>query len=320
MALNTIEYATILQQELDKVIMEQLLTGWMEINAGMVRYNGGKEVKIPKLETTGLGNYNRSGEGDAYTKGKVTLEYETRTMTQDRGASFEIDAMDVDETNYVLTSSTIMGNFQETQVVPEIDAYRLSTVATYGLEADNYEDNYTPNPVDIVSKIKKGIASIRDKGYNGPLVCHITNEALLSVQENTLTRLQAQTFAGAGINTEVPMIDNVPLIPTPQNRMYSKIDLLDGKTGGQEQGGYKKAGDAVELNFIIVAKTTPKAITKQDVMRIFDPNTNQFANAWKMDYRRYHDVWVLDNKVGTIFVNTKGTYSKAMAKAGAKKK
>ena len=46
-------------------------------------------------------------------------------------------------------------------------------------------------------------------------------------------------------------------------------------------------------------------MTKQDKMRIFTPDTYQKANAWSIDYRRYHDIWVLDNKKNSIFVNIK---------------
>ena len=40
-------------------------------------------------------------------------------------------------------------------------------------------------------------------------------------------------------------------------------------------------------------------------MRIFDPNTNQKADAWAMDYRRFHDLWILENKVNSIYVSIK---------------
>lgn len=42
-------------------------------------------------------------------------------------------------------------------------------------------------------------------------------------------------------------------------------------------------------------------------MRIFDPNINQSLNAWQLDYRRFHDLWVLDNKLDSIFLNIKDT-------------
>lgn len=51
--------------------------------------------------------------------------------------------------------------------------------------------------------------------------------------------------------------------------------------------------------------TTPIAVTKQDIMRIFDPTINQKLNAWQLDYRRFHDLWVLENKLDSVFLNIK---------------
>lgn len=118
-------------------------------------------------------------------------------------------------------------------------------------------------------------------------------------------KITSVTFSKGGIDTRVPSVDDVPIISTPSNRMYSAIKILDGKTVGQEIGGYKKGDAAKDLNFFICPRTTPIAVTKQDVMRIFDPMTNQKLNAWQMDYRRFHDIWVLDNKLDSIFLNIK---------------
>ena len=82
MAINTLQYSTIFQTELDKQMEHLTLTSWMDANAGQVQYNGGAEVKIPKMSLVGLGDYNRD---EGYKQGAVTLEYETFKMTQDRG-------------------------------------------------------------------------------------------------------------------------------------------------------------------------------------------------------------------------------------------
>lgn len=55
--------------------------------------------------------------------GSATLEYETKKMTQYRGRKFQLDSMDVDETNFVTTASSVMGEFQRTKVIPEIDVW-----------------------------------------------------------------------------------------------------------------------------------------------------------------------------------------------------
>ena len=46
-------------------------------------------------------------------------------------------------------------------------------------------------------------------------------------------------------------------------------------------------------------------LSKTDKMRIFDPETNQKARAYAMDYRKYHDIWIPDEQVATCFVNVK---------------
>ena len=40
-------------------------------------------------------------------------------------------------------------------------------------------------------------------------------------------------------------------------------------------------------------------------MKIFTPQENQAADAWLCEYRRYHDLWVMDNKKAGIFANIK---------------
>lgn len=46
-------------------------------------------------------------------------------------------------------------------------------------------------------------------------------------------------------------------------------------------------------------------MSKTDKMRIFDPETNQKARAWAMDYRKFHDIWIPARKVEQCFVNVK---------------
>lgn len=300
---NTLEYSKIFQTELDKMAVQEMVTGWMDSNSGQVKYSGGKEVKIPKLSVDGLGDYGRTGN-TGFVDGSMQFSYETKTMKQDRGRAFSIDANDVDETGFVVTAGAIMGEFQRTKVIPEIDAYRLSVLSTLSPEG-NKEYSYTPTKDTIIDKIKLGIKKIRQQGYNGELVIHITYDAMMELEMAALGKLSSVSFSSGGINTKVPAIDGCPLIETPENRMYSAIQLYDGKTVGQEAGGYVKASNGIQMNFIILPKTTPIAITKQDNMRIFDPQTNQKANAWAMDYRRYHDLWVKDNATNSIYVNYK---------------
>lgn len=309
MAINTLATETLFQRTLDKLAVQEAVTGWMDANAGQVIYSGGKEVKIPKLSVQGLANYDRD---NGYVMGGATMAYETLTMTQDRGRKFQLDAMDIDETGFVTTAAAVMGEFQRVHVVPEIDAYRISKLASTAVTAKKagmVTYGYTPGTANTsaLRKAKEGIKAVRDCGYNGPLVIMATSDFITELELELAGKITAMTFSQGGINTQVPSIDGVPFISVPSNRMYSAITLYDGKTKGQEAGGYIKGTTAKDINFIVTARTTPIAVTKQDKMKIFTPDQNQDADAWKMNYRRHHDLWVLENKIDSVFVSIKDT-------------
>lgn len=310
MAINTLAYATLFQQTLDQLACREAVTGWMEANAGQVIYNGGAEVKIPKMSVQGLGDYSRD---DGYVQGAVTLAYETKTMTQDRGRKFQLDSMDVNETNFVATAGAVMGEFQRTQVIPEIDAYRLSKIASEAITGGKagmvvYGQTISAS-TSTLRKIKEGIKAIREQGWNGALVIHASDETVMELELELAGKLQNVTWSQGGINTTVPAVDGVPLIATPANRLYTEITVYDGSSTGQTAGGYVKGTNAKTVNFEIMPQATPLAISKQDKMRIFDPDTYQKADAWAMDYRRYHDLWIKDNAVASVYVSVKESAS-----------
>lgn len=307
MPINLLATATNFQTALDVTAVREATTGWMEANAGQVKYTGGAEVKIPKMSVQGMGDYDRD---NGYVQGSVSLSYETRSMTQDRGRKFQLDSMDVDENNFVTTASAVMGEFQRTTVVPEIDAYRLSKIATLAINASvsgMVQYGYTPGATgtSALRKLKEGIAAIRTLGYNGQLVVHATDAFILELELELAGKISVADFSKGGIVTKVPAVDGVPIISTPANCMVTAVTIYDGTTSGQEAGGFAKGASAKDVNFEIMPQNVPLAISKQDKMRIFDPMTYQKADAWSMDYRRFHDIWVLDNKLNSLYVSIK---------------
>lgn len=302
---NTISYATIFQQELDKAFEAGALTGWMDQNAGLVKYTGGSEVKIPKLALDGLGNYDRDA---GYPDGAVTLTYETMTMRQDRGRRFYLDAMDVDETSFAATAGAVMGEFQRLKVVPEVDAYRMAALCE---AAGDNRSTYTPAAGTVLSKLLGDIAAVEDRvGTDVPLYIHISTAAKAMLEQSTeiSKRLEVGDFMRGEMHVQVKTLDGHPLIAMPSGRMYSKITILDGRTASdgelnQAAGGYAKAADGVDINWVVVASTAPIGVCKTDTVRVFDPLTTQKANAWQLDYRKYHDLWVPENAKAGIQVN-----------------
>ena len=222
MAVNTIATATLFQKNLDKQAAQQALTGWMEGNAGQVIYNGGAEVKIPKLDMDGLANYSRT---DGFTAGGIKFEYETRKMTYDRGRSFSFDELYVDETSFVVTAATVMAEFQRTKVVPEIDATRIAGIAQTAMavaEDSQVEYGYTPAKTTVVDKIKAGIQAIRKAGFTGELICYVTYDVQALVSQYYGEKLAAATFAVNGVDTRVPAMVTAVFRPL---KLKSRLSL-----------------------------------------------------------------------------------------------
>lgn len=300
MSINTMEYAAIFMEELDHQLLEGSTTGWMEENAGQVQYNGGAEVKIPKVTMSGLGNYDRDG---GFAKGAVSVTYETKEMTQDRGRSFQLDAMDVDETNFAAMAGNVMGEFQRTKVIPEIDAYRYSRIAELA-EAKSKTKKYQPAVGSIFENLMTDINAVRDLAGECEdivIAMNAKTAGLLDLEKGGTTILQGGTFTQGSLELKVKEIDGCPIIRVPSARFRTKYKFLDGVTNAE--GGFTADETAKEINWMILVKHVPVAVSKTDVTRIFDPMTNQNANAWKIDYRKYHDLWIMDNGMDGILVS-----------------
>jgi len=300
MAINTLEYAKIFQKELDQQIIEGATSGWMEDNAGQVKYSGGNEVKIPTISTQGLGDYDRD---NGFVRGAVTLSYETYKMTQDRGRSFNLDAMDVDESNFIANAGNVMGVFQDEHVMPEIDSYRYSKMFALVKAGGTVTEGYTPAKATILEKLKADIQAIRNKIPRNlqlliimsPITAGILSDAL----ENS-RRIDIGNFKQGEIDLTIKKFDGLPIIEVPSDRLKTLYKKQDGKTTGQEAGGFVADTNAKDINWIITPKKAPIAVSKTDLTRIFNPMENQQANAWKIDYRKYHDIWIPKQRLSLI--------------------
>lgn len=303
---NTIEYAAVFQSELDKAAREKLTSGWMEPNEKNIKYSGGAEVKIPAIEMDGLGDYDRQ---DGHADGSVDLKWETKTMTMDRGRGFNLDANDVDETNFVANASAVLGEFQNRHVIPEIDAYRYSTIAAGAIENSVAEGGYTPTEATILKKLYYDIAAVQEVvGQDVPLIITMPTliAAMFSMSDGLSKKVDVVTFTKGDISLKVKGIDGIhPINPVSASRLKSKYLFRDGRSAEQKKGGFTPADDAKSINWIICPANYPIAVSRTDTVRIFDPMTYQKANAWHLDYRKYHDLWVTKNKWPGIKVNFK---------------
>lgn len=303
MAINTLEMTKIFQQALDKQMLVGATSGWMETNAANVKYNGGDTVKMPTIEVQGLANYDRD---KGFNQGAVTLKYTDYKLTQDRGRTFHLDSMDVDESNFVASAGNVMGEFQRTQVIPEVDAYRYSKIYELANRDSRVTGSFTPSATNILSQLDEEITTIQDTiGDAESLVIIMSTliRTILNTVKDIEKYLDVTNFKAGAIDTKVRTYNEIPILGVPSARMKSKYTFNDGSTSGQEAGGFAAAAEAVDINWIIIARRAPIAISKTDKVRIFAPDVNQNADAWKLDYRKFHDLWIPKNRLASVWVN-----------------
>ena len=286
---NSIALSKVYTNLLDEVYKQSSLTAVLESDATLSRQGANaNEIVIPKLSMAGLGDYNRNS---GYTNGDVDLTWETVQFNYERGRMFQVDDMDNEETQNI-AFGRLAGEFIRTKVVPELDAFRFSKYASatgVGLATGTLATG-----VDVINALRTATSSMDEAEVPMEDRHLFITPTLLGLVEDLDTTKSKEVLSRFASITKVQ-----------QTRFYSAIELLDGKSVGEEKGGYKKADGGVELNFEIIHKPATLQFTKHAVPKIISPEMNQDADAWKYGYRNYGLCDVYENKTAGIYVHKK---------------
>lgn len=299
---NNIELAKRYSPMLDEVYKAGALSSILDASPEWLR-EGAKanELLLPSVSLQGLANYSKA---NGFVSGDVDFSWQTYQLTQDRGRSFLLDTMDNAENLDVPVAATA-GQFVRTKVNPEVDAYRFAKLASKAGNAAHA----TLDKDTVIPAIDAGVeAMIEAEVPEADMILFVSPSVKTFLKNSGLITRQFVVQAGPlVINREVEIFDGKPIITVPKSRFNTEITLLDGTTTGQEDGGYTTSGD--DINFLIVDTNAVMGVVKHVADRLFDPSTLQTADAWKYDYRIYHDLIVPDNKVDGIYLHDKASGS-----------
>ena len=201
---------------------------------------------------------------------------------------------------------TLVGEFIRTQVVPEIDAYRFAKLAgTSGISTATAA-NITVGTTDVPSLIDTAEQVMNDDEVPEEGRILFISELCYNGLKNKITRYIDNSVTG--VQNIIEMYDEMRVVRVPKVRFNTAITLYDGSTSGQEAGGYiVPASTSYPINFMIVHPSAVVPAMKHVLPRIFSPDENQTADAWKFDYRCYHDIFVAANKVKGIYLHRAST-------------
>lgn len=275
---------------LDEVYQRESVTSDLTGDPAMARAGANaKEIVYPQIAVTGLGDYDRNS---GYTQGTVDLKWVSTEYNYDRGAKLSVDAMDNQET-YNLAFGMAGAELMRTKVAPEADAFTFATLA--GIEGISKGEAKTL--ADAAAFLNE-LLEAKNKMDND----EVPEEGrILYATPNLLNGLMMlDSYKSKEILAQFTVKK-----PVPQGRFYTAIDLLDGRSVGEEAGHYKKADAGKEINFMIIHKPAIIKHDKHVVSNIIPASANPDADADIVKYRKYGLVDVYKNKVAGIYLSHK---------------
>ena len=273
---------------LDEVYQNGAKTAVLESDAILAKQGANaNEIIIPKLDMDGLGEYARNS---GYVDGNVVMKNETVTFNYDRGRKFSVDAMDSEETAG-LAFGKLAAEFIRTKVIPEQDAFRF---ATYAKLAGTKVSGSLSTGTDVLTALQTAISAMDDAEVPTEKRHLFITPTLLIAAQNVDTTKSRDILGVFASITKVPSA-----------RFYTAIDLLDGKTSGEEKGGFKKATAGKGINFLIIEKSAVIQFTKHNVNKAIPPEDNPDADAWIFNFREYGLTDVYENKTAGIYLHHK---------------
>lgn len=260
-----------------------------------VQFIGANTVKIFKAQVPGFGDYSRS---TGFPTADYNSSWETLTLSKDRGVSLGIDRMDNEET-LGMVMGTVVDRFMKEQEIPEIDAYDFARMASW-TGVSSASADITVGTTDVPAAIELAEQTMGDDEVpEDGRILYVSNKAYSAIKAKITRILSTEN----GVQTQIETYDGMPVVRVPQGRFNTAVTLYDGSSNfgfAPTAGGYK-------INFMIVHPSAVIKVVKHDLFRIFDPNTTQQFDGWKIDWRLYHDLFVLDNKVKGIYVHKAST-------------
>lgn len=223
--MNNIELSTVYLPLLDKVYKQASKTAILEGDEAVIKRGDNGELKVAKLDMDALGDFDRKS---GYTKGSTTFRWETIKYDKERSQDLRIDRLDNVEA-LRLPFAKLSSEFVRTKVVPETDAARIAKIA--GTDGISLKEETLSDGASVIAALRVCSNKMNEDEVdpeNRILFITPTLRGTISDLDTTKSKEVLSKFS--------------TIIEVPQSRMYTKIELKNGKT----EFGYSKAKEVYE--------------------------------------------------------------------------
>lgn len=288
---NTVNYVTAFETQLRQKYTRELLS--VDLLTENVNFIGANIVKIPYVKVKGYKDHSRTNDFNRQT---VENQFITKTLAHDRDIELKVDAMDVDETNQVLSAANLTNTFETEQAIPEQDVYAFSKLYA---DFTNVAIGNKTADVTVLSalNILSTIDSIQETMTNAEVpvdgrILYVTPTVNKYIK-NALTR---QLTATDGVVSRlITGLDNLKIKEIPAGRMKTVYDFSDGFIPGVA---------AKQINMICVHPTSVLYTKKHSYIHLWAPGSDsRAADSYLYQNRAYWDLFLLETRVDGVWFN-----------------
>lgn len=296
----------------DKVYKAEALSSLLDAPEAQVQFTGAKTVKIAKFSASGLGNYYRNNDGDGrvasanpfgYAGGNVGLTWEEFTLEQDRSARYPVELFDNEETDG-LTLGAATTEISRTIMIPEVDAYCFSKIASYAsADLGNLVDGAITKETSLTPLNDALLYFDEHEVPAEKQIIFVSPKYMNALRSNTseLSRYLLQADYSKDVKFTLTSYEGRKIAVVPPQRFRTLIDLSG-------YGVHWKTGSK-DIDFMVVATDAVMHVVKYNKVKIISGDMNLAGanfDGYSIFARIYHDVFVPDNKRYAIYVHTGG--------------
>jgi len=258
---------------LNEVFKQRSLT--MDIEQPKVQFVGANVVKLPKITFgAGLGTYSRA---TGHVANDMTLAWDTYTLSQDKGNKLLLDAMD-DEEGLSASIVPYVNQYIRTVVVPAVDTYRFGKLAA---GAGTIKYSITLDAATVIDKMQEAIETFLTNEVPAEgNIFYITPamDTLLTTNSDISRRIEVGAWNG-NVDLKVRQYGGNKIVVVPASRLGTGV------------------------NFMLVNPDAVMGVVKHNPAAFFPQGTVPGYDGSEVDYRLYHDMFVIENKQKGIFAS-----------------
>ena len=294
-AANQIGLAALYLPLLDEAYKAESKSAILDTLSDYVSFTGGNTVNIFNIDPVGMSNYDRNA---GYVPGDVTGTWQPYVLETDRGRSYQVDFLD-NEQAMGLVVPNLLGTVERQHIIPEVDAYRFAQYAS-GAAAGNVVTETLSAGAATVASIDSASVALdnAEVPYEGRVL--FVSPAVYGLLRGGITRLVPN--GEKDVNNMIEVYNDMRVIRVPQPRFQTAI-TLNAPTTSSGAGGFAPATGASAINYMIIHPSAVLQVMQHYAPRIFSPEKNIEADAWRVQPRYAHGAWVKTHKTNGIFVS-----------------